>query len=49
MPIISTGKHLPYPKNKKTFISRKIKKLRREGKNQDQSIAIALSMARKKK
>ena len=41
----------PYPKDKKSrsFVSGKIKKLMKEGKKQSQAVAIALSMARKKK
>ena len=41
----------PYPKDKKSrgFISHKIRKLRKEGKEKNQAIAIALSMARERK
>ena len=41
----------PYPKGKRSraSISRKIKKLLKEGKSKAQSVAIALSMARKGK
>ena len=42
---------MSYPKDKKSkgFISRKIRKLMKEGKKQSQAVAIALSMAREKK
>ena len=33
------------PKSKRSFVSRKIRKLRAEGKPQDQAVAIALDMA----
>jgi ribosome-associated translation inhibitor RaiA len=49
MPVTSTGKHLPYPEGRKRYIGEKINKLVKEGKSKDRSIAIALSMARKKK
>ena len=42
---------MSYPKDKKSkrFVSRKIRKLMKEGKKQSQAVAIALSMAREKK
>jgi len=39
----------PYPKGKKAFVSKKIKKLMKEGKKKEAAIAQALSMARKGK
>ena len=49
-----TDKHIDimsYPKDEmsRKFISKKIKKLMKEGKKKSQSVAIALSMAREKK
>ena len=40
-----------YPKDKKSkkFIGRKIRKLMKEGKKQEQSVVIALNMAREMK
>jgi len=35
--------------DRKEFISQKIRKLIKEGKNKNQAVAIALSMARRKK
>mgnify|MGYP001572046149 CR=1 FL=1 len=46
------GKHMmSYPKDEKSrkFIGHKIKKLLKEGRSKAQSVAIALSMARKHK
>ena len=34
--------------NKQKFVSRKIKKLKKEGMKKDQAVAVALEMARKK-
>jgi len=39
----------PYPKGKKSFISRKIRKLMKEGKKKSQAVAIALEMSRERK
>jgi len=36
------------PKSKRSFVSRKIRKLRGEGKPQDQAVAITLDMACRK-